>query len=66
MEEEQAIKDIVLDIEEPEYHTTWDQCLHLFNSGEGITVFCPKCNKDTIFLSKFYFKTMPKYLIVPV
>lgn len=40
-----------------------NDCLNILRQGEPVSVNCPKCKGEKIFLSKNYFKTTPKYLI---
>lgn len=38
-------------------------CLNILKAGEAVSVNCPKCKSEQIFLSRHYFKTTPKYLL---
>jgi len=49
--------------EEPEYDTTFEQCLALMKEGDVVQANCPKCKKLSTFRSLFLFGSSPKYLV---
>lgn len=39
-------KDIVINMEDPEYNTDFGECVNLFKTGEGVEINCPTCKKN--------------------
>lgn len=50
--------------EDPDYPVNFSECLDLQREGGSVEANCPKCNKNTEFVSHHYFKTCPKYLLM--
>ena len=49
--------------EDPEYDVNMADCLNILKQGDPVSVNCPKCKSEKIFLSRNFFRTTPKYLI---
>ena len=49
--------------EDPEYEVNMNDCINMLKQGDIVSVNCPKCKGQTIFSSRNYFKTTPKYLL---
>ena len=37
--------------------------MNILKQGDAVSVNCPRCNSEKIFMSRNYFKTTPKYLL---
>lgn len=40
-----------------------ENCLSALKQGDPVSVNCPKCHSEQIFISRHYFKSTPKYLL---
>jgi uncharacterized UBP type Zn finger protein len=49
--------------EDPEYDVSMEDCLNILKQGDAVSVNCPRCKSEKIFLSRNYFRTTPKYLL---
>ena len=63
LENENAEMRKAKECEDPEYDLKFEECMNIAKQGDLVSVQCPKCKKECVFMSHNYFQTTPRYLL---